>query len=233
MENRPPIRNLPKKAFPASGTVRPKQTLYHFGVPISRRFGFAYAQHFHLTIELEEEDRDEYGGKTVLNFADIDETTIQDPHELGSIRGLAELLMLDHLGEKLGFRGLTIERPFSSRWEYMVALWSNRSFNDLKQRRPWMDAKKLAKDLLDVLSVVDEAHDDQVRWWFDWNNGIVRSSILSSRVDVSDFIPMPDTRYACLTALSSFLLWPDEAKRGLYSMLVFRFPKTSLTNCCT
>ena len=76
MANRPPLRNLPKKAFPPKGTVRPTQTLYHFGVPVTRRFVVEYARHFHLTFDLDEDDREEFRGKEHMDFADVKSITI-------------------------------------------------------------------------------------------------------------------------------------------------------------
>ena len=172
MAKRPPLRNLPKKAFPPKGTVRPSQPLYHFGVPISRRYALAYARHFHLTFDVEERDRAGFGGKEIVDIADIDEASLESQGDKNSLHLLAQMLMLDHLKDKLGgFYNLSLGRPFSPHWECMVSLWSNHDFNEVKD--PRINMKKLAASLLDALSVID-GDDARFLWWFNWDNNVVR-----------------------------------------------------------
>ena len=169
MKDVSPRDTLPRKLLPRRGRKPP---LYHYGFPFTHQYAVEYARRHHLTIPVADEDREVFGGRTVLDMADISDAWMQADED---IRLFAECvscsLMLKDLGRRCGF--VLIEgRPFSKDWEGIVALWSNRN---VKERFEWCpDYEKVVDTLKDAMNEVPGYDCLNAQWWFDFDNDVVR-----------------------------------------------------------
>ena len=96
MANRPPVDvlGLPDILRPR-GDYRPP--LYYFGVPVTSGFAVEYAERRHPKFHLDEDDRDFYGCKEVLNMADFDDVAPLNPDMRSCVVSISKFLMLEDL----------------------------------------------------------------------------------------------------------------------------------------
>ena len=132
MQNRPPRDVLPRAEI-ASGDDTPP--LYYYGCPFTFKYALEYSMRHRLEIELAEEDMHLFGGKTVFNLADLEETHLGNPDLEVFLSTTAAFMMIKDLSAKCGMP-LVCGRPFSEEWDGIVALWSNYDIKDRLQMCP-------------------------------------------------------------------------------------------------
>ena len=169
MANRPPRDALPLKLLPRPGQKPP---LYHYGFPYTRKYAIDYARRHHLTIPVADEDREAFGGRTILDMADLDDAWLEADKEIRLFAAtISCTLMLDDLGHKCDFV-LGGGRPFGKAWDRIVSLWSN---YNVEERLQWCpDYEKVIDTLKNVMNETEEHKYLDAQWWFDWDNNVVR-----------------------------------------------------------
>ena len=169
MANRPPLDALPLKLLPRPGQKPP---LYHYGFPYTDKYAIGYARRHHLTIPVADEDREAFGGRTILDLADIDDSQIEADKDIRLFaKSISSMLMIEDLGRRCGFT-LYQGRPFSKDWDGIVSLWSN---HNVEERFGWCpDYEKVIDALKDALNETEGHESPGAQWWFDWDNDVVR-----------------------------------------------------------
>ena len=175
MANRPPLDTLPDILRPRIDHKPPK---YFFGVPVTSGYVVEYARRRHLKLYLEEDDAEYalFGGKKVLDMADLDDDALRDPNTRSTVITASRQLTLNDLTARCQSPHLIYGHPFCRLWHSMVALWTNYTFEQFDH--PYLDLERLTSTLLSALDVV-EGHGDKVQWWFEWQNNVVRLILLS------------------------------------------------------
>ena len=169
MANRPPRNALPLRFLPRRGQKPP---LYHYGFPYTRKYAIDYARRHHLTIPVADEDRETFGGRTILDMADIDDAWIEADEDIRAFAtSVSSMLMIKDLTRRCGFN-LDQGRPFSKEWDSIVSLWSN---YDVEERFEWCpDYEKVVEILKEAMNETEEHKSFKAQWWFDWDNDVVR-----------------------------------------------------------
>ena len=170
MANRPPRNALPLKLLPRRGRKPP---LYNYGFPYTDKYALEYARRHHLTIPIADEDREAFGGRTILDMADIDDAWMEADEEIGSFaRSVSCTLMLKDLSHRCGFV-LGQGRPFSMDWDGIVSLWSNYNVKD-RFDLCGSGYEKVVDILKDAMNETEGHNSPGAQWWFDWDNNVVR-----------------------------------------------------------
>ncbi|PIL27143.1 hypothetical protein GSI_10284 [Ganoderma sinense ZZ0214-1] len=167
--DRPPRDVLPRNLVPRPG--REKETpLYHYGFPFTARYAINYARRHHLTVEVDEEDREFFRGYTVLDFADIDDEWLESDSDLKRIATcISRTLMLGELSRRCRF-ALRMGRPFSDDWDGIVSLWTNANFDERFDE--CHDHEEVIEVLKDAMNETKGHNSLKPQWWFDWNNDV-------------------------------------------------------------
>ena len=168
MANRPPRNALPLKLLPRPGYKPP---LYHYGFPYTNEYALDYARRHHLTIPIADEDREAFGGRTILDMADLTNSWIEADEEIRAFASVSRTLMLKHLSDKCGFV-LGQGRPFSMEWDGIVSLWSNYNVEERFELCP--DYEKVVDILKGAMNETEGHKSKKAQWWFDWDNDVVR-----------------------------------------------------------
>ena len=173
MENRPP-RDVMSRHELANRNTKPP--LHYYGFPFTTQYAIDYAKRHHLTIELAEEDREAFGGKTVFDFGDVNDSHFADPDLRHFVVVGSRHLMFKQLSRKCGMH-LHSGHPFSLEWDGIIALWSN---YDVKER--W----RMCYNFDDVVEILTSAMNEgdgpesKLQWWFDWDNDVVCGACFAS-----------------------------------------------------
>ena len=146
--------------------------MYHYGIPYTYKYALDYARHYHLTIAVADEDREAFGGRTILDMADIDDSQIEADKDIRLFaKSMSSMLMIEDLGRRCGFT-LYQGRPFSKDWDGIVSLWSN---HNVEERCEWCpDYEKVVDTLKDAMNEVPGYDCLKPQWWFDFDNDVVR-----------------------------------------------------------
>lgn len=150
---------------------RPEPPLYHYGFPFKTQYAIDYARRHHLTIKIAEEDRDVFRGRTVLDFADLDDAWMESDEDVRMFAlSVSRMLMLEDLGLKCNFV-LDMGRPFSKDWDGIVSLWSNHNFDERFDE--CLDPAKAIEVLTVRMNESEGQNPVKPQWWFDWDNDVV------------------------------------------------------------
>ena len=130
-----------------------------------------------MTIDVADEDREAFGGRTILDMADLDDAWLEADKEIRLFAAtISCTLMLDDLSHKCGFV-LGGGRPFGKAWDRIVSLWSNHNVEERFELCP--DYEKAVDILKDAMSGIEgHALPLKAQRWFDWDNSIVRPSFV-------------------------------------------------------
>lgn len=171
MANRPPLLKLPRAKAPTSTNKPP---LYRHGIPYTFDYMFAYAQRHHLTVDILPEERDSWGGRKVLDFADVLKFS-HSPDRWLALRTCACTLSKAHIFDRCG---LTLEqgRPFSLEYDGILSLWSN--YNMKTRYRQFVRSPERFDK---IVAALHEAMNEEcemggmgeLQWWYDWDNDVV------------------------------------------------------------
>nr|VWP01059.1 Cytochrome P450 51 [Ganoderma boninense] len=165
MEKKPPKDSLRRTLIPKRGQTPP---LYRYGFPYTQQYALDYARRHHLKLKLIDEDIDAFGGREELDFADVDDTWLQERDSWVFAMGVSRSLMLRDLSQRCGF-SLDAGRPFSLEWDGIISLWSNYTIEERYMACP--DHEEVLRVLEEAMNEV-EGHNSKVQWWFDWNNDL-------------------------------------------------------------
>ncbi|TBU42010.1 hypothetical protein BD309DRAFT_964072 [Dichomitus squalens] len=167
MANRPPRDVLPRKLLPGPDRKLP---LYHYGFPFTRTYALDYVCHRHLPVDIPEEDREEFGGRSVLDMAELTDEWLAANEDMQVFAmSISSFLMVKDLSRKCHF-GLNHGRPFSLEWDGIVSLWTNYNFDERYAYCP--DDEKVIKTIKDALAEVEGRRSLKAQWWFDWDNDV-------------------------------------------------------------
>ena len=166
MDKKRPKDSLRRTLIAKNGKTPP---LYRYGFPYTQQYALDYARRHHLKIKLVGDDIEAFGGREELDFADVDDSWLQERDSWVFVMAVSRSLMLQDLSRRCGF-SLDAGRPFSLEWDGIISLWSNYTIEERWLACPGHE---------EVLRVLEEAmnevegHNSKVQWWFDWNNDIV------------------------------------------------------------
>ncbi len=179
MDTKGPKDSLRRKLIAKPGKTPP---LYRYGFPYTRQYALDYARRHHLKLKLVGEDIEAFNGREELDFADIDDSWLQDRDMWLFAMGVSRTLMLADLSRRCGF-SLARGRPFSLKWDGIVSLWSNYTVEER-----WMacaDHEHVLAVLNDAMNEV-EGHNSKAQWWYDWNNDFVRAFFIPRSCSMND-----------------------------------------------
>lgn len=168
MNKKRPKDSIRRKLIAKPGETPP---LYRYGFPFTRQYALDYARRHHLKIKLADEDVEAFGGREELDFADVDDSWLQDRDMWLFAMAVSRTLMLADLSRRCGF-SLDLGRPFSLEWDGIISLWSNYTVEER-----WLacgDHEHVLAVLNSAMNEV-EGNNSKAQWWFDWNNDLVRT----------------------------------------------------------
>lgn len=168
MGNRPPTKQLLRSNMPAGNNHPP---LYQFGIPYTYDWMIAYAKRRHLKLELDPEEREEWGGMECIDMRKID---FEDGQDNAAFTILACHLSIQDIQKQCDFPFET-GRPFTMEYDGILAFWSNYNMRDRCGRLVMKAAhyKRIAAELMQAMSE-EGAKPQEPMWWFDWENDVVR-----------------------------------------------------------
>ena len=157
---------MPRRELPDRHSKPP---LHYYGFPFTTQYAIDYAKRHHLTIELAEEDREAFGGGTVFDFGDVNDSHFADPDLSHFVAVGSRHLMFKHLSRKCGME-LQLGRPFFSEWDGVVALWNN---YDAEERSAMChDYHEVVRILTSAMNEGD-GPESKLQWWFDDGQDVV------------------------------------------------------------
>ncbi len=169
MDNRGPSKTLPREMIPEDGSKPP---LYHYGIPFTDHYMLKYAKRHHLTMKLQPNTREFFGGKEEFDFADISREDEEDEEFFNQLLSAGCSAAVRDIQTRCDIT-LHVARPFSLEWEGMVSLWSNYDMNErcLKLIGSRERFEKIVAKLKEAMHEGGEEND--IEWWYEWDNPVV------------------------------------------------------------
>ncbi len=168
MRNRPPRDILPRSDLPNRRADKPP--LYYYGFPFTKQYAIDYAKRHRLKVQLDEDEREAFGGKEVFHFGDVDDNLMSDPEFRHFVIVASRFFMIEDLSKRCGFP-LKRGRPFSLEWDGIIALWSN---FDVKERYAMCCNYDKVVEALTAAMNEGDGPESKLQWWYDWDNDVVR-----------------------------------------------------------
>ncbi|KAI1790990.1 hypothetical protein LXA43DRAFT_1013970 [Ganoderma leucocontextum] len=168
MANRAPKKDIRTSELALNGRTPP---LWRFGFPFKEEYALEYARRHALKIDIDEEDREAFDGREVLDFSETDDTWLEDEEIASFLTCASQTLMIEDLGHRCGLR-LEIGSPFTYDWDGLVSLWSNYTIQEKFRVCGHGKFGKVMKILEEAMNEGKQHPDSFGEWWFDWNNEV-------------------------------------------------------------
>ena len=116
-----------------------------------------------------------------FNFADITNKHYRDEDLMTGLQSIATILVLTKLTSQTGVQ-LSVGRPFSLEYPCILVMWTN---YNIEERYEPLDALGMIDDAVAILdAAMNEEEPTKLRWWWAWDNDVVRSQRLQCRTGI-------------------------------------------------
>ncbi len=172
MNNLPPRKKIPPRLLASSGNNVP-YLLY--GWPFNKNYMVEYARRHHLVYPTTEYNRKAFGGIDEFHFDQLTDDDLKDESKMPGYRMIALNLVNLRLIRATGLH-LERGRPFTSEYDDMLALYSNRTIEEHIAIPELLRLFDKGKAIIHAaMNEGNTGNEIELRWWWSSDgSGVVR-----------------------------------------------------------